>query len=83
MRFICYSIEKYYIPGDPEKGVKDLGGVFAPPPGWAPKNPPGEAMGGGEAGEEGPPLDVLGGLIRFSFCRLLKKYGIEQKDLSE
>lgn len=38
-----------------------------------PKNPaPGDAMDGGDAGDEGPPLEVLGGLMRFSFCRLLK-----------
>ena len=37
-----------------------------------PKNPPGEAIEGGEAGDDGPPLEVLGGLMRFSFCRLLK-----------
>ena len=47
--------------------------MVEPWPGWpAPKNPPGEAMDGGEAGDEGPPLDVLGGFMRFSFCRLLK-----------
>ena len=42
------------------------------PPGCAPKNPPGEAIEGGEAGDEGLPLPVFGGLMRFSFCRLLK-----------
>ena len=45
------------------------------PPGCTPKNPPpGEAIEGGEAGDEGLPLPVppIGGLMRFSFCRLLK-----------
>ena len=62
----------YSLPGDPENGVKDVGGVVDPP-GCAPKNPPpGEAIEGGEAGDEGLPLPVFGGLMRFSFCRLLK-----------
>ena len=58
------------VPGDPEKGVKDVGGVAVTS--RPPKNPPGEAIDGGEAGDDGPPLEVLGGLMRFSFCRLLK-----------
>lgn len=58
--------------GDPENGVKDVGGVVDPP-GCAPKNPPpGEAIEGGEAGDEGLPLPVFGGLMRFSFCRRLQ-----------
>ena len=61
-----------YIPGEPENGVRDVGGVVALP-GCPPKKPPGEAIEGGEAGEDGPPLEVFGGLMRFSFCRLLKK----------
>ena len=60
------------MPGEPENGVRDVGGVVALP-GCPPKNPPGEAIEGGEAGEDGPPLEVFGGLMRFSFCRLLKK----------
>ncbi len=68
------------LPGDPEKGVSDVGGVVDPP-GWAPKKPaPGEAIDGGDAGEEGPPLEVFGGLMRFSFCRLLKNMK-EKQDL--
>ena len=57
------------LPGVPKYGV---GGVVEPP-GCAPKKPPGEAMEGGEAGDAGPPLEVNGGLICFSFCLLLKK----------
>lgn len=60
--------------GDPENGVKDVGGVVDPP-GCTPKNPPpGEAIEGGEAGDEGLPLPVppIGGLMRFSFCRRLQ-----------
>ena len=49
-----------------------IGGVVEPP-GCAPKKPPGEDMEGGEAGDAGPPLEVNGGLICFSFCLLLKK----------
>ena len=67
------------VPGEPEKGVRDVGGVVALP-GWPPKNPPGEAMEGGEAGDEGPPLEVFGGLMRFSFCRLLKN--IDEKEMA-
>ena len=51
------------LPGVPKYGV---GGVVEPP-GCAPKKPPGEAMEGGEAGDAGPPLDVSGGFICFSF----------------
>ena len=58
-----------FLPGVPKYGV---GGVVEPP-GCAPKKPPGEAMEGGEAGDAGPPLEVNGGLICFSFCLLLKK----------
>ena len=65
-------LSNLYIPGEPENGVRDVGGVVALP-GCPPKNPPGEAIEGGEAGEDGPPLEVFGGLMRFSFCRLLKK----------
>ena len=36
-------------------------------------------MEGGEAGDEGPPLEVFGGLMRFSFCRLLKN--IDEKEM--
>ena len=54
--------------------TEDLGGVakkLPPPPGPPPPEGPGESPnGGGEAGDGGPPLDVPGGLIRFSFCRL-------------
>ena len=67
-----------FLPGEPENGVKDVGGVVEPP-GCAPKKPPGEAMEGGEAGEDGPPLEVFGGLMRFSFCRLLKNIEVKRK----
>ena len=62
---------KCQIPGEPENGVNEVGGVVEPP-GCAPKNPPGEAIEGGLAGDEGLPLPGFGGLMRFSFCRLLK-----------
>ena len=51
--------------------MRDVGGVVEPT-GWAPKKPPGEAIEGGLAGEEGLPSPGFGGLMRFSFCRLLK-----------
>ncbi len=58
-----------YLPGDPEKGVS--GGV-EDPGSWLGNRPPdGEDIEGGEAGEDGPPLEVPGGFMRFSFCRLL------------
>ena len=68
----CFNWPGPTVPGEPENGVRDVGGVVALP-GCPPKNPPGEAIEGGEAGEDGPPLEVFGGLMRFSFCRLLKK----------
>ena len=72
-----YKEKFLFLPGEPEYGVKDVGGVVEPP-GCAPKKPPGEAMEGGEAGDEGPPLEVFGGLMRFSFCRLLKNIEVKR-----
>ena len=50
----------------------DLGEFSEKRPGGRDPIPiPGEVTnGGGEAGDEGPPLEVLGGLMRFSFWRL-------------
>ena len=67
---ISHATLSNQVPGDPENGVKDVGGVAVTS--LPPKNPPGEAIEGGDAGDDGPPLEVLGGLMRFSFCRLLK-----------
>ena len=55
--------------------MKDVGGVIEDLGGDAPLAPPPVAggdvpKGGGEAGEGGPPEEVPGGLIRFSFCLL-------------
>ena len=69
------------LPGEPVKGVIDGGGVVeergASKKEPLPKFPSlpfigagEEPNGGGDAGEGGPPLEVPGGLIRFSFCRL-------------
>ena len=75
--FVC--VNHVQIPGESEKGVAggvpvDLGDP-APTGFGKPKipdpRPDGEGgKGGGEAGDAGPPLELPGGLIRFSFWRL-------------
>lgn len=68
-------------PGDPEKGVPEVGGEIPPPPLVPWENNLGEedeVNGGGDAGsssagEEGP-LEKAGGLILFSFCLLLQNH---------
>ena len=72
--FYIFQLIIFYLPGEPEKGVRDVGGDIGPPGLEDPKIRPGDVTNGGcgdDEGEEGLlAVPIPGGLILFSFCRL-------------